>query len=185
MIKLTGIGHINLGVADQEASKRFYRDVLGFRIAEEDPEHGGVFMTLGENFHTLDIGQHPSPEDAPRPHRGQIELAHITFQVGSYAALREAYSHLVKSGVEIMRAANHVNQRSFYFADPDRNVLEIYYEMPYALELFSNGRSDEDEALPVSAPGEPLPQWLLEDWPSPELKAKIEGLRRQKQHAPA
>jgi len=57
--------------------------------------------------------------------------------------------------------------------------------MPYALELFSNGRSDEDEALPVSAPGEPLPQWLLEDWPSPELKAKIEGLRRQKQHAPA
>ena len=50
-----------------------------------------------------------------------------------------------------MRAANHVNQRSFYFADPDRNVLEIYYEMPYALELFSNGRSDEDEALPVSA----------------------------------
>ena len=40
MIKLTGIGHVNLRVADQEASKRFYRDVLGFRIAEEDPEHG-------------------------------------------------------------------------------------------------------------------------------------------------
>ena len=45
MIKLTGIGHVNLRVADQEASKRFYRDVLGFVIAEEDPEHGGVFMT--------------------------------------------------------------------------------------------------------------------------------------------
>jgi catechol-2,3-dioxygenase len=30
MIKLTGIGHVNLRVADQEASKRFYRDVLGF-----------------------------------------------------------------------------------------------------------------------------------------------------------
>ena len=69
MIKLTGIGHVNLRVADQEASKRFYRDVLGFRIAEEDPDHGGVFMTLGENFHTLDIGQHPSPSEAPRPQR--------------------------------------------------------------------------------------------------------------------
>jgi len=66
MIKLTGIGHVLLRVADQEASKRFYRDVLGFVIAEEDPEHGGVFMTLGENFHTLDIGQHPSPETAQR-----------------------------------------------------------------------------------------------------------------------
>jgi catechol-2,3-dioxygenase len=45
MIQLKGIGHVNPRVADQEASKRFYRDVLGFIIADEDPEHGGVFMT--------------------------------------------------------------------------------------------------------------------------------------------
>ena len=184
MIKLTRIGHVNLRVYDQEASKRFYRDVLGFRIAEEDPEHGGVFMTLGDNFHTLDIGQHPSPDEASRPQRGQIGLAHIAFQVGSYAALREAYAHLLENGVEIMRAANHVNQRSIYFADPDGNVLEIYYELPYALDLFPNGRSDEDEALPVSGTGAPLPQWLLEDWPGPEMKAKIEALG-QKERAPA
>jgi len=84
-----------------------------------------------------------------------------------------------------MRAANHVNQRSIYFADPDGNVLEIYYELPYALELFPNGRSDEDEALPVSGPDAPLPQWLLEDWPGPEMRTKIEGVRRQKERAPA
>ena len=84
-----------------------------------------------------------------------------------------------------MRATNHVNQRSFYFADPDGTVLEIYYEMPYALELFSNGRSDEDEALPVSGPGEPLPQWLLEEWPAPEMKARIGQLRRQKERTTA
>ena len=185
MIKLSGIGHVNLRVADQEASKRFYRDVLGFRIAEEDPDHGGVFMTLGENFHTLDIGQHPSPDDAPRPQRGQIGLAHIAFQVASYAALRDAYAHLVENDVPILRAVNHVNQRSFYFADPDGTVLEIYYEMPYALELFSNGRSDEDEALPVSGPGDPLPQWLLEDWPAADMKARIEHLRRRKETASA
>ena len=185
MIKLTGIGHVNLRVADQDASKRFYRDVLGFRIAEEDPDHGGVFMTLGENFHTLDIGQHPSPNEAPRPQRGQIGLAHIAFQVGSYAALREAYAHLVERGVPIMRAANHVNQRSFYFADPDGNTLEIYYELPHALQLFSGGREDHDEALTVSRPGEPLPGWLLEDWPGPEMQARIENLRRGSDRAPA
>ena len=94
MIKLKGICHVNLRVADQEVSKRFYRDVLGFAIAEEDPDHGGVFMTLGDNFHTLDIGQHPAPESAQRPQRGQIGLGHIAFQVGSYAALRDAYAHL-------------------------------------------------------------------------------------------
>jgi catechol 2,3-dioxygenase len=185
MIKLQGIGHVNLRVADQEASKRFYRDVLGFIIAEEDPQHGGVFMTLGDNFHTLDIGQHPEPKTAQRPTRGQIGLAHIAFQVGSYAALRHAYEHLQANGVEILRATNHVNQRSFYFADPDGNTLEIYYELPHALELFKGGRQDDDEALPVNRPGEPLPRWLAEDWPGPEMAARIESLRLSKQGAAA
>ena len=39
--KVEGIGHVNLRVADEQASKRFYRDILGFAIAEEDPDHGG------------------------------------------------------------------------------------------------------------------------------------------------
>jgi catechol 2,3-dioxygenase len=179
VIKLKGIGHVNLRVADEAASKRFYRDILGFVVAEEDPEHGGVFMTLGENFHTLDIAQHPAPEGAPRPQRSQIGLGHIAFQVASYAALREAYAHLVRNGVAILRATNHVNQRSFYFADPDGNTLEIYYELPFALQLFAGGRTDRDEALAVSGPGEPLPDWLLADWPGPEVEARIDALRRR------
>src|SRR5882762_6781225 len=146
MIKLAGIGHVLLRVADEEASKRFYRDALGFRIAEQDPEHGGVFMTLGDGFHTIDITQHPAPKDAA-------------------AAQREAYAHLLESGVEIQRATDHVCQRSLYFTDPDGNGLEIYYEMPNALSLFPNGRGDEDDALPLSGPKDPLPQWLTEEWP--------------------
>jgi catechol 2,3-dioxygenase len=185
MIDLKGIGHVLLRVADQEASKHFYQDVLGFSIAEEDPEHGGVFMTLGDTFHTLDIAQHPSPGDAPRPQRGQVGLVHIAFRVGSYAALRDAYSHLQRHGVEIQRAVDHLNQRSLYFADPDGNGLEIYYELPEALKLFPNGRGDEDERLPLTAPGDPLPRWLLEDWPGPESTAKIERLRRQPQRTEA
>ena len=69
-------------------------------------------------------------------------------------------------------------QCSFYFADPDGNTLEIYYELPHALELFPEGRADQDEALKVSGPGDPLPDWLLEDWPPAEMKARIENLRR-------
>jgi catechol-2,3-dioxygenase len=69
-INLTGIGDVNPRVADaREASKRFYRDMLGFWVADEDPEYGGVFTTVGDNFHTLDIGQYRSPDDALRPLR--------------------------------------------------------------------------------------------------------------------
>ena len=179
MIKLAGIGHVLLRVADEEASKRFYCDVLGFRVAEQDPEHGGVFMTLGDGFHALDIVQHPVPTDATRPERGQLGLVHIAFKVDSYAAMRDAYTHLLANGVEIQRAIDHVCQRSIYFTDPDCNGLEIYYEMRDALSLFPNGRGDEDERLPLSHAAEPLPAWLLEDWPHPAAFAKVERLRQQ------
>src|SRR5215472_2969160 len=52
MIKLTGIGHVNLRVADQETSKRFYRDVLGFQIAEEDPAWRRLYDPGRELPHT-------------------------------------------------------------------------------------------------------------------------------------
>jgi catechol 2,3-dioxygenase len=127
-------------------SKRFYRDLLGFVIAEEDPEHGSVFMTLGNNFHTVDIGQHPAPETARRPERGQIGRGHISFQVGSYAALRPTLT------LSAAASRSCAPQCSFYFADPDGNTLEIYYELPHALELFPDGRADLDQALQVSRP---------------------------------
>jgi catechol 2,3-dioxygenase len=177
MIRLAGIGHVLLRVADEEASKRFYQRALGFAVAEQDPEHGGVFMTLGDGFHTIDITQHPAPKEASRPERGGLGLVHIAFKVASYAALREAYAHLLQNGVAIQRATDHVCQRSLYFTDPDGNGLEIYYEMPRALEIFPNGRGDEDEALPLSGAGDPLPQWLTEDWPGAAAMAKVDRLR--------
>ncbi|MBV9828773.1 MAG: VOC family protein [Alphaproteobacteria bacterium] len=178
MINLAGIGHVLLRVADEEASKRFYQDVLGFAVAEQDPDHGGVFMTLGNGFHTLDIMQPAIPREAAQPLPGQLGLVHIAFKVATYAALRDAYAHLVEKDVAIQRAVDHVCQRSFYFTDPDGNGLEIYYEMPNALALFPNGRGDDDERLPLSARGEPLPQWLLEDWPNAAAMAKVERLRQ-------
>ena len=165
MIKLKKLGHIQLRVADLDRSKAFYRDVLGFRVAEQDPRHSDLFMTLGEDFHTLDMAQHESPETGRGPAR-PLGVAHIAFQVASYEALGEAYSTLLQHGVRIERAMDHVNQRSIYFFDPDGNRLEIYYEMPGALARFPEGRGDQNRELAVSEAGEPLPAWLSERWPS-------------------
>ena len=164
MIRLKKLGHIQLRVADLERSKAFYRDVLGFRVAEQDPKHGDLFMTLGEDFHTLDMAPHESPETA-RSSARPLGVAHIAFQVASYEALGEAYRTLLQHGVRIERAMDHVNQRSIYFSDPDGNRLEIYYEMPDALKVFPDGRGDRDEALAVTKRGEPTPAWLQEEWP--------------------
>src|SRR5262245_54808426 len=85
MMRLWKLGHVNLRVSDEEKARWFYCEVLGLRIAERDPEHGGVFTTMGDNFHSLDFAQHPHPEQAQRPKRDQLGLIHIAFQVESHA----------------------------------------------------------------------------------------------------
>jgi catechol-2,3-dioxygenase len=121
-------------------------------------------MTLGEDFHTMDMAQHEDPAVGRGPRR-PIGVAHIAFQVASYDALVDAYRALQEHGVAIERAMDHINQRSIYFQDPDGNHLEIYYEIPGALQRFPNGRGDQNSELAVSRAGEPLPGWLGERWP--------------------
>jgi hypothetical protein len=101
-----------------------------------------------------------------------VGVAHIAFQVASYAALADAYRALLAHGVAIDRAADHVNQRSIYFSDPDGNRLEIYYEMPGALARFRSGRGDQDGELAVGRAGEALPAWLSEAWPGEDRAAR-------------
>ena len=162
---LKRIGHVNFRVSDQERSKRFYTEVLGLEVAEEDPEHGGVFLTMGQDFHNVDVSDGRGRMDREARPPGFV---HVAFLVDSMRALREAYQQLMEHGIEVDHATNHVNQRSIYFRDPDGIRLEIYYEIPGSLQTFAGGRGDMDESLPVSKPGEPLPDWLFEDnWPRP------------------
>jgi catechol 2,3-dioxygenase len=166
-MKIKRIGHVALRVVDEQRSRHFYRDILGFDVSEEDPEHGGVFMTLGDNFHTIDVFGHPDAANAPQPNPNQVGLFHIAFEVGSYDALKDAYCALVENEVPISHCVDHISQRSIYFADPDGNRLEIYYEVPNALSLYPEGRGDQDTPLRVTKKGEPLPEWLDEAWPVP------------------
>jgi len=136
MIRLDGIGHVLLRVSDVERSKAFYSTILGLKVVEEDPEHGGVFMALEGQGHTLDLFPVQNPESAQRVVPGGVGVHHVAFHVRSEAALADAYFTLHEHGIPIVRAVDHVSQKSIYFHDPDGNYLEIYYELPNAPELF-------------------------------------------------
>ena len=147
MIRLTRIGHVALRVADVERSRTFYATLLGFEVVEEDPDHGGVFMALEGLSHTLDLFPVEDPRAAPAPTPGAVGVRHVAFLVDSEQALKDAYVTLQANGVPIVRAVDHVSQKSVYFHDPDSNLLEIYYELPHARELFRQGRGDRDAPL--------------------------------------
>ncbi|HXJ78162.1 MAG TPA: VOC family protein [Candidatus Methylomirabilis sp.] len=147
MMRLKELGHVLLRVLDLERSKKFYSEVLGFRILEEDPEHGGTFMALEGQSHSIDLFQVQDAESAERQMPGVRGLGHIAFRVESEAGLKDAYATLREHGVEITRTIDHVSQKSIYFHDPDGNTLEIYYELPDALQIFARGRNDRDVPL--------------------------------------
>jgi catechol 2,3-dioxygenase len=146
MIRLKEIGHVLLRVLDLERSRKFY-ELLGFRVLEEDPEHGGTFMAFEGQSHAIDLFPVKDPEAARRQAPGVRGLGHIAFRVDSEEALKDAWATLREHGVEVTRSVDHVSQKSIYFDDPDGNTLEIYYERPDALELFAQGRHDRDTPL--------------------------------------
>jgi catechol 2,3-dioxygenase-like lactoylglutathione lyase family enzyme len=105
----------------QEALAKPVSVCLASRFRSDGPQVSHVNVNFAPSVHRRWSPEPTAPKDAPRPQRGQLWLAHIAFKVAGYAALRNAYAHLLKNGVEIQRAADHVCQRSIYFADPDGN----------------------------------------------------------------
>ena len=154
MIQLKRLGHVVLRVRDIERSKRFYTELLGFKLLEQDPDHGGVFLSLGDESHCLDLQPSTDPDTGPQPSpwrsRVGLGLGHVAFLVADRAALDAAHATLKAHGVEVVAALDHVSQQSVYFKDPDGHILECYWERPDALEIFRQGREDQDVPLELA-----------------------------------
>ena len=157
MIKLQRIGHILFTVRDLERSKAFYTQVLGFKVLEQDPKHGGIFLALGDYGNTLDLFPSTDPDAHPQPRaalgkRAGLGVKHTAFAVETEEDLKNAYFALKDAGVEIHNALDHTSQKSVYFYDPDGNLLEIVWERPNTQEIFAQGRSDTDVPLQFERP---------------------------------
>ena len=124
MMQLKEIGHVLLRVLDLERSKKFYSEVLGFQVLEEDPEHGGTFMALKGQSHAIDLFQVKDADAAQRQTPGVRGLGHIAFRVDRRGRSRTP-TLAPEHGVAISRTIDHVSQKSIYFDDPDGNTLEF------------------------------------------------------------
>ena len=119
---LVGVLETVLYFTDQERAETFYSDVLGMRLLSKEPGRS-LFYRAGSSVFLL---FHPEVTRAggTLPPHGAIGSVHVCFQVPE-KAYTPWKSHLVAHGVKILREVDWENGASFYFEDPDGNLLEM------------------------------------------------------------
>lgn len=124
-MKLDGFG---IMVDDMAVMVRFYRDVLGFEI-KEDENTSIVFLekdgTLFLMYRKRDFEKMTDRKFSYCTGvNGHYEIA---LSVDNYAAVDKAYADVLKAGaVSIMEPTTEPwGQRTCYIADPEGNLIEI------------------------------------------------------------
>ena len=127
--KIRRVGHLVLRVKDIERSSRFFEDVLHFPVVAQN-ERGMVFFStdVEDNHHMLALM--PGKEGATMPSPEHIGMQHVSFELGSFAELQEAYRAFKENGVNVCYTTYHGISKSVYFNDPDGNMLEVYCNVP-------------------------------------------------------
>ena len=122
MPSIKRVGHLVINVRDQQASTKFYTEVLGFEVAV-NREGFGTFLTCGKIHHDLALFQ-AAPDAAPIT-RGALGLNQMALQVEDFDTLTEYYHKLEDHKIE-MRTTDHSMTRSIYISDPDGNGIELF-----------------------------------------------------------
>lgn len=147
-MEIKELGHLVLYVRDVERSRRFYRDVLGWR--EIGSAFGGqaAAFSSGRTHHELLLIQ-VGDDATPIPPGRRVGLYHFGLKVGETDdELREALATVQQAGVKVVGAADHTVTHSLYIEDPDGNEIELYIDVQPA-----DWKTDPEKVL---APVRPL-----------------------------
>ena len=120
-LPINAVHHISHITHDLEASRRFYREVLGFQEIER-PEFtfpGAWLFNYGVQIHLIDPGDASPPEDG----EVQTRTDHIAYHVPDIDAARSVLKENNISYRESHVPATNVTQ--LFFCDPDGNHIEL------------------------------------------------------------
>jgi catechol 2,3-dioxygenase-like lactoylglutathione lyase family enzyme len=119
------LGHVSLFVRDLDATRRFYRDLLGLTETGTAKDGRIVFFSAGRHHHDVSCELARVQDATVRP-KGTPGLYHLAFDVGDAlddlaAARRWVESHGLAPFGE--------TRTGFCVRDPDGHEVELYVEV--------------------------------------------------------
>jgi catechol 2,3-dioxygenase-like lactoylglutathione lyase family enzyme len=126
-MEISKLDHLVLTVTDIEKTTSFYGSVMGMK--KEVFADGRVALKYGsQKINLHELGKEFEPK-ANKPTPGSADLCFIT-----QSPLDDAMAHVKRCGVEIIegpieRTGANGSIRSFYFRDPDDNLIEVANEI--------------------------------------------------------
>lgn len=125
----TTIGHVHLKVADLDRALAFYRDVLGFEVVQQLPDHSAAFLSAGGYHHHIALNTWLSPGGTP-PAARHTGLYHLAIRYPTRRDLALAVKRVIEAGIPLQGVADHGVSESIYLADPDGNGVELTRDRP-------------------------------------------------------
>jgi catechol 2,3-dioxygenase len=147
-LKPVSLDHVNIYVRNAAHSHEWYTDILGLHTQDIFYHPGTERMRAAflacDRDHAHDIALFEVGDEAALPQKGQVGLNHVAWRMANLDDLAEMYQKLKTKGIPT-HVADHTVSIGVYFADPDGNGLEVYYELP---------RSQWNRERPFSEQGE-------------------------------
>jgi catechol 2,3-dioxygenase-like lactoylglutathione lyase family enzyme len=134
------LGHVGIYCKDLQALRRFYTEVVGLQVSDEDPRMGVVFMTADpEREHHEFVLFSGKEQDGP-------SVQQLSFSCESLQDVVDYYQRFKEHNVRFDRVVSHGNAIGLYFFDPEGNRCEVYWTTPY------KARQPYAEAVDVTRP---------------------------------
>jgi len=123
-IKPMKLAHFVVKTTKYKEVVDWYQNVLGMEITAASP--AATFLYFDDEHHRMAVLNLPGL----LPNwRGAAGVDHVAFTYDSVSSLLQNYERLKAMGIEPVWPVNHGATLSFYYKDPDGNVIELQVDV--------------------------------------------------------
>jgi catechol-2,3-dioxygenase len=156
------ISHLVFNTANYEAMKQWYLDVLEAKIGVETSDHSACFLQTDQSHHRIGMFNVAKTDESAAmtapgaPDTGPLaRLNHFAFEYPTLAGLFETHGRLAASSILPEVSLNHGPTMSMYYQDPDRNIIELFYDTRYTEQQIADFYAGGDRYVLGAIPFDP------------------------------